>query len=241
MTKIRLWLFVEILVFTHYANAQEGFSSWEKNYFRHYCTLEQKNFINKVEFPSGILFPKIEPVKFCINEQQSWNLFLKKCFAAFFTESKSYAFNKTASLVYGLFNLGNYDTYRIQPILKSNMNDTAWAESVFSSLTPVLKESWILLDAETRNIYSDIICHTENYLKTFNFKKEHAYFVQLQKYSRVDNFIKYNYGSKQANEYRKAEAFVYRRIFDKSRGKGNWTEKWMIKMIKDLKQKLQIK
>lgn len=166
-----------------------------------------------------------------------WNIYLKKCFAAFFTESKSYSFNKTATLVYGLLNLGNYETISFHPQLKSNINDTVWVEEVYHSLIPVIKESWNILDQDTKRIYTEIIKYTETYIHTFNFKEE----LKYQKEAPLEKFISCSCKSSGKNEFRKAEAFIFRRICDSHAGKGNWTIPWTKKMLLILQTELDIK
>jgi hypothetical protein len=241
MLLTRSLLIVSIFFIVEVSKAQIGFSDWETAYFSMNATKEQKDFIDKVVFPRSIHFPKIKPFKYGFDNIHCWNIYLKKCFAAFFTESKSYAFNKTASLTYGILNLGNYDTFRFHSQLKSSINDTSWTEMVYNDLMPDFRESWNLLDPETQSIYVDIIRHTDRYLKTFNFQDELKYQKKLSDESNLDGFIRHSYDSSDSSEYRKAEAFVFRRIYDSKTGNGNWTVPWIRKMLDNVKEQLGIR
>jgi hypothetical protein len=236
----RVLFFITISFIIPASKAQTGFSDWEIAYFKMNSTYAQKEFIDKVEFPRDINFPKLKPKKFGFDDIHCWNIYLKKCFAAFFTESKYYAFNKATTLVYGILSLGNYDTYSFQSQLKSSLNDTLWAEKVYISLIPVFTESWKLLDPNTRKIYSEIIKHTENYLKKFSYQAELQYLNKVKKESKLENFTLFSYNSSYKNDFRKAETFVFRRINDAKSGNGNWTITWISKMIKKLKTQLRI-
>jgi hypothetical protein len=238
---LRMWFFMPIILFPVLLNAQTGFSEWEWYYFTKNASTAQQDFVQNVVFPRDLLFPKIETSRTFSDQRGLWNIFLKKCFAGFFTESKSYGFNKSVSLVYGLLNLGNYDTYRFHMVLKKNINDTAWVEQLYTALLPVIKESWKLLDAGTMANYKIIISHVENYLKRFDFKAEDAYYRKLQKANTPEYFIIYNPGTVKRNELRKGEAFIFRRMSDSKNGVGNWSIKWGQKMVKKLKADLKIR
>jgi hypothetical protein len=85
MKTTRTVLVFPILFFIEASFAQTGFSDWETSYFSINATIEQKEFVNKVEFPRNIPFPKIKPYKFGFDNIFCWNIYLKKYFAAFFT------------------------------------------------------------------------------------------------------------------------------------------------------------
>jgi hypothetical protein len=238
--KSMIMVFVIISFIIPFSKAQVGFSDWEIDYFKINSTNVQKKFIDTVEFPRNLNFPKLKLKKFGFDEIYCWNIYLKKCFAAFFTESKSYAFDKAVTLVYGILSLGNYDTFSFQSQLKSSLNDTIWAENVYTSLIPVLKKGWNILDPETKNIYSEIILYTENYLKRFNYQSELLYQQKLQEQSKIENFTLYGCQATCKKEFRKAEAFIFRRINDSNSGKGNWTIQWISKMLSKLKAQLGI-
>jgi hypothetical protein len=236
----RLMLIVSVMLCIKVSVAQVGFSEWETAYFSTNATKEQKDFLKKVEFPRSLQFPKIKPLKYGFDNIYCWNIYLRKCFAAFFTESKSYEFNKTATLVYGLLCPGNYETLNYHPQLKSSINDTLWSENIYNSLIPFFSESWKLLDSDTRKIYTEIINHIDNYLKTFNYQSELKYQQQLENQFKQENFTLFSSNSSSKNEYRKAEAFIFRRINDSKANNGNWNILWMRKMIQKLKAELKI-
>ena len=240
MLKIRAVLLAVTFVSLSNMKAQEGFSDWEKSYFTKNASSKQQEFVKKVTFPDKIEVPKVKPARFGMNEKQGWDACLKRSFAAFFTEAKSYRYSKTVTLVYGLFNLGNYDAFKYQPALKNHFNDTAWVEETFSTLLPLFKESWYLLDNDTRIIYVSIIKHTERYLRTFDYQQELKYHRQLVLIHKQDDFIIKSSNSASKNEFRKAEAFIFRRIKDAKENKGNWTVNWLQKMLKNLKLRLLI-
>ena len=236
----RLLPFLQILFLVQICNAQIGFSDWETKYFSTNATPEQKDFLKKVVFPRNIHFPRIKPYKYGFDNMHCWNIYLKKCFAAFFTETKSYDFNRTASLTYGILNIGNYDTYNFHSQLKSSISDTGWVELVYAALIPFFKESWGLLDPKSRYVYNEIARHTESYLNNFNYDEEKEYLEKLDSDLKPDNFIDFSPNSLSKNEYRKAEAFVFRRIDEAKAEKGNWTIPWIRKMIIRAKQDLGI-
>jgi hypothetical protein len=233
-------LILSVLLCIQVSRAQVGFSDWETTYFMANATKEQKDFLKKVEFPRSVQFPKIKPLKYGFDNIFCWNIYLRKCFAAFFTESKSYEFNKTATLVYGLLCPGNYETLSYHPQLKASINDTLWSENVYNSLIPFISESWKLLDANTRNIYTEIIRHIDIYLQEFDYQAEFKYQQKLEKQVKLENFTLFSDNSSSKNEFRKAEAFIFRRISDSKAQNGNWTILWMQKMVNQLKKELKI-
>lgn len=240
MLKIRAVLLALFLGGVTTIRAQEGFSLWEKKYFQKNASKIQREFVKKVTLPFGIKVPAVKPSIYSLDNRRGWDAFLKRSFAAFFTESRSYRYNKKVSLVYGLFNLGNYDVFNYQNALKVHINDTLWVEENFRLLLPLLKESWYLLDNETRTIYTSILKHAEIYLKTFDFEEEKRYCNQLIVLSKPEQFITKSRGSSSINEFRKAEAFIYRRMRDAKEQKGNWTVNWAKKMLDRIKRSLVI-
>jgi hypothetical protein len=240
MLKIRAVLLAYTIVSFTTIRAQEGFSEWEKAYFQENATANQKEFVKKVTLPFGIKVPSVRPSIYSMDIRQGWDACLKRSFAAFFTESKSYKHNKTVALVYGLFNLGNYDVFNYQSALKGNFNDTLWIEETFTLLLPLFKESWYLLDNETREIYTTILKHSEKYLETFDYEEERLYCNQLIVLSKPDQFITKSINCSATNEFRKAEAFIFRRIRDAKEQKGNWTVSWAKKMLDRIKRSLVI-
>ncbi|NJO88013.1 MAG: hypothetical protein HC831_02895 [Chloroflexia bacterium] len=240
MLKIRAVLLAYAIVSFTTIWAQEGFSDWEKTYFQENATESQKEFVKKVTLPFGIKVPNVRPSIYSMDIRRGWDACLKRSFAAFFTESKSYQYNKTVSLVYGLFNLGNYDVFNYQSALKENFNDTLWVEQTFTLLLPLFKESWYLLDSETRDIYAAILKHSEKYLETFDYEGEKLYCNQLIVLSKPDQFIAKSINCSAANEFRKAEAFIFRRMRDTEDQKGNWTVNWAKKMLNRIKRSLVI-
>jgi len=240
MIKNQAVLMAFILANLYCIKAQEGFTNWERSYFKKNASLKQQEFVKKISLPFGIKVPNVRPSKYSIDIRQGWDACLKRSFAAFFTESKSYKYNKTVALVYGLFNLGNYDVFKYQTALKEHFNDTLWIEQTFAALQPLLKESWYLLDSETRNIYISILKHIGKYLQTFDYEDEKLYCIQLEVLTKPHQFITKSINSSSRNEFRKAEAFVFRRIRDAKENKGNWTINWAKKMVKRIKRKLMI-
>ncbi len=240
MLKIRAVILAFVIVNVTTINAQEGFSEWEKNYFQKNASFNQQEFVKKVSFPFCIKLPTVKPSKYSMDIRRGWDACLKRSFAAFFTESKSYKYSKRVALVYGLFNLGNYDVFNYQAALKDNFNDTLWVEETFKAMLPVLKESWYLLDRDTRNIYISILKHADNYLQTFDYEEEKLYCNQLIVLSKPEQFITLGINSKQKNEFRKAEAFIFRRIRNAKEHKGNWTIDWVKKMVNLIKRSLVI-
>jgi hypothetical protein len=240
MPKTRLFLIITVLFSIQVSKSQTGFSDWETAYFSLNATAAQKDFIKTVEFPRCISFPKIKPFRYGFDNIYCWNIFLKKYFAAYFTEAKYYSFNKTASLTYGILNLGNYDNFHFSLQLKSSINDTAWVENVYSALKPIIRQSWDLLDSDTRFVYVEILYHTKNFLDRFDYQEELRYQQMLSINSKSDEFIVHGYKSSEINEFRKAEAFVFRRINDSQVQKGNWTISWIRKMITDVMNELGI-
>ncbi len=240
MLKIRAVLLALTIVSFTTIYAQEGFSDWEKKYFQENATKSQKEFVKKVTLPFGIKVPNVRPSIYSMDIRRGWDACLKRSFAAFFTESKSYRYNKTVALVYGLFNLGNYDVFKYQSALKEHFNDTLWLENSFTLLLPLFKESWYLLDKETREIYTTILKHSEKYIETFDYEEEKLYCNQLIVLSKPDQFITKSINGSKKNEFRKAEAFIFRRIRDAKEQKGNWTIGWAKKMIDRIKRGLVI-
>lgn len=220
--------------------AQEGFSNWEKSYFEKNASSQQREFVNRISLPEKIEVPKIKEHTNFSNEKKAWDVCLKRSFAAFLTEPKSYAYNKQVALVYGLFNLGNFDVSTFQQALKNNFNDTAWVENSFLELLPLIKQSWYLLDKETRDLYISIIRHCENYLKSFDFEQEKKYYAQLILLEQEEKFTSKSCKSNSNNDYRKAEAFIFRRIYDAKENNGNWTKKWAVKMLRKVRRSLLI-
>lgn len=221
--------------------AQQGFSDWEKSYFKKNSSDEQIAFIKKLKLPDELAFPKIIFEKnVIVDSRYSWCSYLKRSFAAFFTEAKSYKYNKKVALAYGILNLGNYDVFKYHEGLKKCINDTLWVEKTFNTLLPVLKESWYLLDNNTRDIYKSIIKHTENYLGSFNYEEERTYKNQLIVLSKPDDFIVKSRNSNIKNDFRKAEAFIFRRMNDSNERKGNWSIYWARKMLLKIKRSLVI-
>lgn len=221
--------------------AQHGFSDWEKSYFKKNSTDEQKNFINKLHLPDDLIFPKISLEKnVIIDSRYSWGTYLKRSFAAFFTEAKSYKYNKTVALAYGLLHLGNYDVFKYHKGLKKCLNDTLWVEKTFNTLLPAFKEGWYLLDNNTRAIYKSVLKHTENYVYSFNYEEERTYKNQLIVLSKPEDFITKSRDTNLKNDFRKAEAFIFRRIHDSKGLKGNWTIYWIKKMLVRIKRSLVI-
>ena len=234
--------FLSLLAFIslYCGRAQEGFTSWEKSYFKKNASLKQREFVNKISLPFEINVPNVNPSKYSMDIRRGWDACLKRSFAAFFTESKSYKYNRTVALVYGLFNLGNYDVFKYQTALKENFNDTLWIEDAYSALQPLLKESWYLLDGETRSIYTSILKHTDEYLQTFDYEDEKLYLIQLDVLSKPEQFITQSINSSSRNEFRKAEAYIFRRIRDAKERKGNWSVDWAKKMLRRIKRSLVI-
>ncbi|MDF1549110.1 MAG: hypothetical protein P1P88_14895 [Bacteroidales bacterium] len=220
--------------------AQEGFSNWEKSYFEKNASSQQREFVNNISLPEKIEVPKIKTNSNSLKEKKIWDVFLKRSVAAFLTEPKSYAYNKKVALVYGVLNLGNFDVFYYHEALKNNMNDTAWVENSFLELLPLIKQSWYLLDKETRDLYISIIKHCENYLKSFDYEQEKKYYAQLILLEQEDKFISNSCKSTSINEFRKAEAFIFRRINDAKENQGNWTKKWTMKMLRKLRRSLLI-
>lgn len=240
MLKMKVSLLIMLFFGLSHLIAQEGFSDYEKSYFTRNASSQQREFVNKVTFPTTITVPWVNPPDNCKDEKQAWDVCLRRSFAAFFTESKSYGHNKQVALVYGLFLLGNYDVFNYQSALKKQFNDTAWVENTFVAILPMIKESWYLLDKDTRNIYTGIIKHTDRYLKSFDYQREMKYFNELIIFSRQDEFIQKGSLDGPKNELRKAEAFIFRRIKDAHENNGNWNVKWVQKMIIKLKRGLII-
>ena len=240
MIRIRATLTITILTLLTYSYSQEGFSDWEKSYFNKNASTKQKAFVNRITIPDNLNVPTVKSSSYGKYEKYGWDACLKRSFAAFFTEAKSYGYKRPVALAYGLLNLGNFDVLNYQYALKSHFNDTAWVEQTYKTLTPLIKESWSLLDKNTKLIYISIIKHTERYLRTFNYNEELKYYNQLEKSSTQDQFIVKGNKSTSNSEYRKAETFIFRRIKDANENNGNWNKRWIKKMLIRMKRLLRI-
>jgi len=230
---LKLLIISSLLLATLFAQAQKkrGMSKWHYENFEYDATPEQETFVYSVKFPISIPFPLNYNETFLVNK----NNILSSYLASFFTETIGYKYQKEVAIAYGLFQLGNFnDSYPstqniidIKEQLLPYFNDTIWFEETLKAFTPIIKKSWKLLDPKTRDIYIEVFKHTQNYINTFDYIKEHQYLSE--------NNVGFTSG-----KFRKAEAFIYRRIDNAQTGKGNWTQAWLIKIMKSIAKILNI-
>jgi hypothetical protein len=242
MKKIKVLGIVLIMLYS-FSNliAQEGFDDFEKQYFKKEASEKQKTFVDGITIPKNIKLPKLDKEFDNYGNKLSWDAYFKKSFASWFVQPKSYNYNKSVAIAYGIFGLANFETRFYIENLKNNLNDTIWMEQTYKEMKPVLIQAWPLLDDSTRTIYIELIRDVEVYMKNFDYGKEKNYLENLKKFNQEYKFTSTRLFEEDYYVFRKADAFIFRRINDSKKGLGNWSEYWVAKMIKDLKKTFKIK
>lgn len=221
--------------------AQEGFDDFEKQYFKKEASEKQKTFVDGLSIPKNIKLPKLDKEFDSYGNKLSWEVYFKKSFASLFVQTKSYSYNKSVAIAYAIFGLANFETRSYIENLKNNLNDTIWMEQTYKEMKPLLVQVWPLLDDSTRTIYVELIRDVDAYMKNFDYGKEKNYLENLKKFKQEYKFTSNRRFEEEFYVFRKADAFIFRRIDGSKKGQGNWSEYWVARMIKDLKKTLKIK
>ena len=232
---IKTAIIISILLYLLPTQAQKrGMSDWHCSTFEYEASDAQEKYVYSVKIPTSL---KIEIYDNEGNLANHDNI-LSSYLASFFSEPESYRYGGEVALVYGIFQMGNFNDKSVENISRYReqilpyFNDTVWFERGLRIMTPIMKKAWSLLDTKTKDVYIDIFKYTRNYINGFDYVLEHENLKKMQENGNSGNFASGKYG--------KAKSFLYRRIDNAKNSKGNWTQNWIIKIMERIAKILNI-